>query len=123
MRIFIVDDSDLIRERIIALLSEIPKVQFVGQADSLIGTLAKIRDVNPDVVILDIRIKDGNGIEILEQLKKDPKAPIVIMLTQYPFPQYRNKCMEAGADYFLDKATEFQLLPEIITKIQKDQFG
>ena len=71
MKIFIVDDSAMIRERIIALLSDIPKLQFAGQAESSIGTVKKIREVNPDVVILDIRIKDGNGIEILEQLKKD----------------------------------------------------
>ncbi len=117
MRIYIVDDSDLLRERIIAQLSEIPNIQFVGQAEALDGTLTKIHDANPDVVILDIRLKEGNGIDLLEQIKQEPNAPVVIMLTQFPYPQYRTKCLDAGADYFLDKNSEFHKVSNIIEQL------
>jgi len=51
-------------------------------------------------------MSNGNGIEVLEQVKKSVAAPVVIMFTNYPFPQYRKKCSEAGAEFFFDKSSE-----------------
>ena len=105
MRILIVDDSPVVRERLTALLAELEGVEVVGQAQDVVGAVAAIRALRPDVVTLDIRMPGGNGIEALAEVKKVQPAPIVIMLTNYPYPQYRKKCLDAGADYFLDKST------------------
>jgi DNA-binding NarL/FixJ family response regulator len=56
----------------------------------------------------------GNGIEVLREVKKMSPAPSVIMFTNYAHAQYRKKCEEAGADFFLDKSTEFDKLPQTL---------
>jgi len=118
MRILIVDDSPVVRERLTALLAELEGVEVVGQAQDVVGAVAAIRALRPDVVTLDIRMPGGNGIEALAEVKKVQPAPIVIMLTNYPYPQYRKKCLDAGADYFLDKSTEFEQVAQILKSHQ-----
>ena len=118
MRILIVDDSPVVRERLAALLAELEGVEVVGQAQDVVGAVAAILALRPDVVTLDIRMPGGNGIEALAEVKKVQPAPIVIMLTNYPYPQYRKKCLDAGADYFLDKSTEFEQVAQILKSHQ-----
>ncbi len=117
MKVFIVDDSALVRERIIAMISEHPGVEIIGQAKNAQEGISSILKLKPDVVILDIRMPGGNGIEVLKNIKKNKSAPTIIILTNYPYPQYRKKCMEAGADYFFDKSTEFNKIIEVIKKL------
>jgi Response regulator containing a CheY-like receiver domain and an HTH DNA-binding domain len=72
------------------------------------------------VVLLDIHLLNGNGIDVLQRLKKEKPAPAVIILTNYPYPQYRQKCLEAGADFFFVKSTEFdQVVPALRKLIQQ----
>ena len=117
MKVFIVDDSALVRERIIAMISENPGIEITGQAKNAQEGINSILKLKPDVVILDIRMPGGNGIEVLKNIKKNSSSPTIIILTNYPYPQYRKKCMEAGADYFFDKSTEFNKIIEVIKKL------
>lgn len=117
MKVFIVDDSALVRERIIAMISEHQGIEITGQAENALEGINSIRKLKPDVVILDIRMPGGNGIELLKNIKKNSSGPTIIILTNYPYPQYRKKCMEAGADYFFDKSTEFNKIIEVIKKL------
>ncbi len=117
MKVFIVDDSALVRERIIAMISENPGIEIIGQAKNAQEGINSILKLKPDVVILDIRMPGGNGIEVLKNIKKNNSAPTIIILTNYPYPQYRKKCIEAGADYFFDKSTEFNKIIEVIKKL------
>jgi CheY-like chemotaxis protein len=91
----------------------------VGQAQDAPGTLDALRQVRPDVVILDIRMPGGNGIEVLREVKKMTPAPQVIMLTNFAYAQYRKKCEEAGADFFFDKSTEFEKLPQALEQVRQ----
>ncbi len=117
MKVFIVDDSALVRERIIDMISENPGIEITGQAKNAQEGINSILKLKPDVVILDIRMPGGNGIEVLKNIKKNSSAPTIIILTNYPYPQYRKKCMEAGADYFFDKSSEFNKIVEVIKKL------
>lgn len=114
MKVFVVEDSAVIRERLKRLLAEIPEVQVVGETgDAQVG-LAAILEQRPDVVLLDIHILNGNGIDVLQRLKQERVAPAVIILTDYPYPEYRRVCLDAGADFFLVKSTEFeQIVPAL----------
>lgn len=114
LTVFIVDDSAIVRDRFEAIIAELDRVSLVGQASRGPGALEAIRDLEPDVVILDIRMPQGNGIEILKEMKANENSPRVIMLTAYPYPQYRQKCLAAGADHFFDKATEFDRVAEVL---------
>ena len=119
MRLFIADDSEVLRERLVDILSEIEGVKIVGQEGDAIKVIAAIERLNPDLVILDIQMPGGNGISILETLKKMENPPKVIMFTNYPYLQYRRRCLKAGADFFFYKATEFEKLVDIIRKLAK----
>jgi len=117
LRVFIADDSEFIRERLPQRLVDFTGVEIAGQASDGEKALASIRALKPDVVILDIRMPGKSGIEVLQELKKDKSSPVIIMLTAYPYPQYREKCMALGADFFLDKASEFDKLDEILRQL------
>ncbi|HPL30594.1 MAG TPA: response regulator transcription factor [Anaerolineae bacterium] len=117
MRVYVVDDSALVRERLVALLLEVPGVDVVGTAESAEEAIAGIAMLRPDVAILDIRMPSGSGISVLEEVKKKEDAPIVMMLTNYPYPQYRKKCMDAGADYFFDKSSEFHKVTDVLARM------
>ena len=121
MKILIADDSDIVRERLRAMLSEITELENISQATDVLETLNSYQTMNPEVVILDIRMPGGSGIDVLQQVKKATKPPLVIVLTNYPYPQYRRKCIEAGADFFFDKSTEFDKVTEVLKKLKQNE--
>jgi len=114
-RVYVVDDSDFVRERLIEMLSELQEVEILGGTGDPGEALAAIREMVPDTVILDIRLPGKSGVEVLRDLKKEKPSPIVIILTNYPYPQYRKECTEAGADYFFNKSTEFNKIANVLT--------
>jgi DNA-binding NarL/FixJ family response regulator len=114
MKVFLVDDSVLLRERLKRLLADVPDVHVIGEAGEVHEATAAILEQKPDVVLLDIQLFNGNGIAVLETLKKADPAPAVIILTNYPYPQYRQRCLAAGADFFFIKSSEFdQVVPAL----------
>ena len=121
VRVFIVDDSAIIRERLNTILSELKGIEIIGQAKGSTEAEEAIPKLKPDVVILDIRMHGGNGIEVLKNIKKDKNSPLVIMLTNYPYPQYRKKCKDAGANFFFDKSTEFEKVIEVFKRLGRKQ--
>ncbi|MFW6057167.1 MAG: response regulator [Chloroflexota bacterium] len=117
MRVYVVDDSSLVRERLVALLDAVEGVSVVGTADNAEAGIAGIAELKPDAAILDIRMPEGSGISVLEAIKLQENSPVVIMLTNYPYPQYRRRCLDAGADYFFDKSSEFHKVTDVLTQM------
>ena len=113
-KVFVVDDSALVRERLITLLAEVPNVTIAGEADRAAEAIAGIQRQRPDIVVLDISMPGGSGLQVLEGVKKDKSAPMVIMLTNFDHPQYRHRCLQLGADHFLDKSNSFERVIEIV---------
>lgn len=119
MMIFIADDSDQLRQRLIDLLSEIEGAEVIGQARNHAEAVDGIRSLQPHVVILDIQMPGGSGINVLKEIKRDSRPPLVMMLTNHASPQYRKKCLEWGADFFLDKSGELESLVTIFRTLVK----
>lgn len=119
MMVFIADDSEPVRQRLIALLSEIEGAEVIGQAGNHGEAVEGIRSLKPQVVILDIQMPGGSGINVLKEIKRDSRPPVVLMLTNHASPQYRKKCLEWGADFFLDKSSEFESLTPIFSGLVK----
>jgi DNA-binding NarL/FixJ family response regulator len=117
LKVFVADSSAILRKQIICLLSELRGVEIVGQAQAAPEALRAIREHKPDVVTLDIQMSDGGGIDVLRKIKRDGSATVVIVLTNSTSPPYRKSSMEAGADFFLDKSTEFKEVREIIQSL------
>jgi DNA-binding NarL/FixJ family response regulator len=106
MKVLIVDDSSVIRGRLVGLLAEIDGVIVVGEAETPREALKLIKLLVPDIVLLDIRLREGNGIEVLQQVKLLYPGVVVIVLTNYPYPQYRVVSATMGADHFFHKSNE-----------------
>jgi DNA-binding NarL/FixJ family response regulator len=117
LRLFIADDSALLRGYVLDTVRELGSIQVVGQAADVPSAIAEIHKSRPDVVVLDIRMPGGTGIDVLRAIKTDQPAPIVVMFTNYPYPQYRKQCLGAGADYFLDKSLEFEALGGLLKNL------
>jgi two-component system, NarL family, response regulator DevR len=110
MNLFIVENSNYLRERLARLVSRRQGVQVVGHAANARDAIDEIRQLKPDVVLLDIRLDQGSGLDVLKQIKTRGQPPVVIVLTNYAYPQYRERFLSSGADYFFDKSTELDLM-------------
>jgi DNA-binding NarL/FixJ family response regulator len=117
MRVFLAEDSLLIRQRLAKTLSSLEGIQIVGEARSARDATDSILELKPDVVILDIQLRGGTGVDVLQNIKKEQPSPVVIIVTN--FPEYRNKCLHAGADYFFDKSTEFNRILLVVGPLLK----
>ncbi len=114
MNVFIVENSVSLRERLTLILAGLKGVRVVGHAATAAEAVQKIGQTSPDVVILDIRLDEGTGFEVLEKIKVPHKRPIIVVLTNYPYPQYRVRYMRAGADFFFDKSTELDSALQVL---------
>ena len=123
MKIIIVDDSDMLRERIKESLKDIKEVEIVGEAKNGIEAIKIIKEKNPDFVLMDIRMPELNGIEVLKKMKETGSKSKVCIFTNYPYSQYKEKCMAEGADYYFDKNTDFQEIKNLIAQLANEQTG
>src|SRR5882724_4776020 len=117
MKVFIADDSHVVVERLADLLKEVPGVRLVGRANDVAEAIHSIVLANPDAVILDLQMPGGSGLEVLRAIRQSRPSVWVLICTNYPYPQYREECIAAGADYFLDKSAEFEKIPEILRQL------
>ena len=115
--ILIVDDSAIIIDRLELMLKGLENVQSVTHAGTYSDALSMISQHLPDIAILDINLPDKSGIELLRLIKKEYASVMVIMLTNQGDEYYKNLCKLWGAHHFLDKSTEFEKVPMIISSI------
>lgn len=116
MKVFVVEDSAAVRERLVEMIREIADVDVVGEAETYGTAVSGIRDTVPDVAILDIKLADGDGsgIDVLNEVRKSMPEIRAIVLSNYVSPQHLKASADAGAEYFLDKSSEFERIPEIL---------
>jgi len=115
MKILIADDSLVVRDRLVTLLTEaLQGIEVVGQAKDATEARSLAEELRPDVAILDIRMPKGSGADVLLDIKKLNPVPKVIILTNYPHPENKKKCIDRGADYFFDKSTEFKKVVSVL---------
>ena len=119
LRVVIVEDSAIIRARLAETLSEIENLTIVGQADTESEALHLLSAGAWDAVILDLQLKEGTGLGVLKRLRNEgrPTHSKVIVFTNYAFPQYRDRSLSSGADYFFDKAREFHRVRDVLADL------
>jgi DNA-binding NarL/FixJ family response regulator len=113
-KLLIIDDSPLVREHVVQMISAIPDIDLVGQAETVAESLVALRKLAPDIIILDLHLPDGDGFEILKVVKTFFPHIRVIVLTNYPFPQHKTKALASGAEYFFDKSLEFEKVIDVL---------
>ncbi|MCH7732854.1 MAG: response regulator transcription factor [Candidatus Marinimicrobia bacterium] len=116
MNILLVDDSDIIRQAISNILSKVEGIASIREVSNVKKALILINDYRPDVVIMDIHLRSGNGLNILKFIKEKFSNIMVIILTNDALPEYRKICDDFGADYFFDKSSEFEKIVDVINK-------
>ena len=94
---------------------------IVGHAESARTAIADVERVNPDVVVVDIALRQGNGFDVLKAISADPppKRPLLIVLTNYTLKSYRSAARCFGADLFLDKSNQIPELLRVIRALQR----
>jgi DNA-binding NarL/FixJ family response regulator len=108
-KVFLVDDSPLVRSRIAEMVAALPELSLVGEAADVAGAISGIRAARPDVVLLDLSLAQGSGFDVLKALAGDP-AIAFYMLSNFASEPYRRQAARLGAKDFFDKATEFERL-------------
>jgi DNA-binding NarL/FixJ family response regulator len=116
MKLFIADDSEMMRERIRELVLAVEGIELVGEAGDVRASIKGILDLKPDVVILDIRMPGGSGLDVLRGVKGHA-TPLIIVLTNYPFPEYKEIAIKLGANLFFDKSTEFDEVQRVLERM------
>lgn len=112
--VLIVDDNVSYVERIVSILSEDFSTASFHTASSYEEATTLIDELNPQVALLDINLPGKSGIDILNYIKKENKDCRVIMITNHAFDSYRKKCIELGAEHFLDKSADFEKISAIL---------
>ena len=118
LRVLLVEDSPLIRERLAESLVDPGRIEIVGDADSEAAAISLVQSAQWDALVLDLQLKSGTGLGVLRALKsmRRPRTSVIV-LTNYAFPQYRAKSLSMGADYFFDKAREYHRVREVLDSL------
>jgi two-component system response regulator DevR len=118
LRIFLVEDSPMLRERLAETLANRADVKIVGHAETESAALDSLQAQAWDVLILDLQLLHGTGLGVLRGLsgRRNP-GTTVIVLTNYSIPSYRTHSMQLGADYFFDKMQEFGRVFDVLSEI------
>jgi CheY-like chemotaxis protein len=121
LRILLVEDSPLLRGRLENMLSQHAAFKVTGLAAAEAEAIEKLDTVPYDVIVVDVELRPGSGIGVIRQARarnkdvKDGGHVWIIVLTNYDLPTVRERCMQAGADHFLDKMREIdQLIPILL---------
>jgi len=122
LRILLVEDSPLLRGRLENMLSQHAAFKVTGLAAAETEAVEKLDSVPYDVIVVDVELRPGSGIGVIRQARarnkdsKDGGGHVwIIVLTNYDLPTVRERCMQAGADHFLDKMREIdQLIPILL---------
>lgn len=114
--LLIIDDSQSIRERLVALVQEASVDAVIETAGSYEEALKKISHSQPAVIFLDLNLPDRNGFDMLKMLKEKKLAAEVVIITNNAGAHYKRNAMKLGARAFIDKSNEF----ESITVVLKD---
>jgi DNA-binding NarL/FixJ family response regulator len=112
--VLVVDDSAVIRARLVQLLREGCGAGCVLEADSADNALEVFEREAVDVVVLDLHMPGTNGMKIIAELKRGASPPLVVVLTNHPSEHLRRQCISQGADLFLDKSKDFDELIAVV---------
>jgi DNA-binding NarL/FixJ family response regulator len=117
LRVYVVEDNVPLRRALIHEFKEIAGVEVVGETGSVARANTAIREVEPDVLIVDFNLEDGDALQILQAMQTHAHHPLSIVMTNDPLQTDRQACLAAGATHFLDKSLDFALMLALLTKL------
>ena len=123
LKAFVVEDSPVIRENLIAALEELAPVHVVGTAEDEPGAVTWLVNADHacDLVIIDIFLKRGSGLGVLRAVSHLGKPMSLVVLSNYATPDMRRKCMELGASRVFDKSNEIDALIQYCARLAEGE--
>jgi DNA-binding NarL/FixJ family response regulator len=120
--VYLVEDSEIMSTLLHELL-EGDGASIVGHADSAQTAIADVARVKPDVVVVDIALRQGNGFDVLKAIASDRVAqrPLLVVLTNYTLKTYRSAAKRFGADLFLDKSNQIPELLRVVRSLYRSE--
>ena len=115
-RLFIVEDSRPILDRLVRSISDLREVDVVGSALDVAPAIAGVNETHPDALILDLHLPSGNGLDVLRAVRRQHPEMQVMVFTNFAADAYREAAMGLGAQEFLDKGNEFPKVREILAR-------
>ncbi|MEN6585137.1 MAG: response regulator transcription factor [Sulfuricella sp.] len=117
MKLLIVDDLKMIRDVLTEAMSEIEEIETIVTADGVASALRVFREVHPDLVLLDMHLQDGDGLDVLRAIRAERPATQVVVLTR--FPEYRDQCEALAVERFFDKADGLESVIDAIRSMAR----
>ena len=125
MNVLVVEDAPEVRKRLVAMLWTVPGVTVVGETGSVRGAVDSALAAAVDVMLLDLQLADGSGLDVLAAVRpRRPRLYVIVLSNFANAQQYRDASLAAGADVVLDKTTEFGRVREILRgRLDAEQSG
>ena len=122
LRVVVADDSAPVRERIVSLLSELPGVKVVAQCGDVAGAIDDVRRLRPHLVLLDLCMPDGSGLDVLAAIHANRIPALVVLLTNDTEPECETRARRAGAVAFFDKSRDFLKAIDFVREFSERTF-
>jgi len=118
LSVLLVEDSQVLAERLRETVLTVPGVRLAGTVDSEADAIAVLRQLKVDVLLLDLHLRQGTGFGVMRAIADNPASKtVVIVLTNYDLAEYRRAAAALGACHFLDKLRDFDRLPVLLEQI------
>lgn len=121
IRLALAEDHKIVRWAIREVLSTAEDLEIVGEAGTAAETLAMLRDVKPDVLVLDLTLPDRSGIDVLNEMRQLETAPLVVVLTWHTEPSYAARAIAAGAHGYVSKSAQPEELLRAIRAVARGE--
>lgn len=118
VRVMLIEDSPLLCEMLSEMLGELDGVQVVARAADEHAAIEALAEYRPDLAVIDIELKDGSGIGVLQALHDDPQRfgrPRAVVFSNHGHRIVRRRCTELGVEHFFDKSYQ---LDELVDYVQ-----
>ena len=120
LQVLLVEDSPVIRESVVELIEGGGRARVAYATDSEPAAINELRANPYDVVIVDLRLREGSGFGVLRALQQFQPDTLTIVLTNYTSAAIRKRCAELGVKWFFDKSSEFEGIVELISDPQRN---
>ena len=125
LRVLLVEDSTLLAGRLAELIHRLPGIDLIDTVETEADALQRVATSTPDVLILDLHLRDGSGFGVLRALARvaGKERPKVIILTNFGLAEYRREAEALGVEAFLDKSRDYFRLPSLLSGFAREREG
>ncbi|MGH8673216.1 MAG: response regulator [Burkholderiales bacterium] len=120
LRVLLVEDSPVIRESVVELIEASGRARVTYATDSEPVAIGELKANPYDLVIVDLRLREGSGFGVLRALQQFQPDTLTVVLTNYTSTPIRKRCAELGVKWFFDKSSEFEQIVNLIADSQRD---